>query len=222
MVRNDGHNWDLEADDAHKEARGLVSAALEGPEANTLSTSIAWRIQGAAGGETPSDTVRGPSNNGGQYGERMGWHLPGFPDRGWAEARVPDGQALAGTQWYRTTFRLDTPKGHDPSLGLSIGDAGRPRSAARYRVLIFLNGWNLGQFIAHVGPQRTFVLPSGLLDLAGENTLALVVTSDGRPGDALEPVRLVNLRTVRGGVPVARVPAPGYAELFPVARGAAQ
>ena len=28
MLRNNGHNWDLEADDFHKEARGLVSVSL--------------------------------------------------------------------------------------------------------------------------------------------------------------------------------------------------
>jgi hypothetical protein len=77
-------------------------------------------------------------------------------------------------------------------------------------VLIFVNGWNMGQFIANVGPQRTFVLPTGIVDLHGKNTLALAVTSDGAPGDALETVKLVNLRSVRGGLPVARVAAPDF------------
>jgi hypothetical protein len=69
-------------------------------------------------------------------------------------------------------------------------------------VLIFVNGWNMGQFIAHIGPQRTFVIPPGILNPNGENTVALAVTTDGRAENALEPVKLVNLRSVRGGVPL--------------------
>jgi hypothetical protein len=36
------------------------------------------------------------------------------------------------------------------------------------------------------------------------------VTSDGKSGNALEAVKLVNLHTVRGGVPVSMVAAPDY------------
>jgi hypothetical protein len=70
----------------------------------------------------------------------------------------------------------------------------------------------MGQFIAHVGPQRVFVLPPGILNPRGRNTLALAVTSDGRA--ALEPVRLKILHAVRGGLPVEIVSAPDYAALF--------
>jgi hypothetical protein len=77
-------------------------------------------------------------------------------------------------------------------------------------VLIFVNGWNLGQYIADVGPQHTFVLPTGILDPHGRNTLALAVTSDGGAGNALEAVRLTNLATVRGGVPVSLVRSPTW------------
>ncbi|MGH8855335.1 MAG: beta galactosidase jelly roll domain-containing protein, partial [Telluria sp.] len=76
----------------------------------------------------------------------------------------------------------------------------KPRSERENRVLIFVNGWNMGQFIAHVGPQRTFVIPPGILNPNGDNTVALAVTTDGRAENALEPVQLVKLRSVRGGV----------------------
>jgi Beta-galactosidase jelly roll domain len=85
-----------------------------------------------------------------------------------------------------------------------------PRSGGHYRVLIFLNGWNMGQYIADVGPQHTFVLPTGILNPRGRNTLALAVTSDGGPGNALETVRLTDLATARGGVPVSVVRSPGW------------
>lgn len=208
MVRNNGHNWDLDSDDFHKEARGLISASLEAPGGHSFAIPIKWKIQGKQGGETLPDPARGPANNGGQYGERMGWHLPAFNDGGWAKASVPAAQTDAGTNWYRTSFALNVPKGQDATIGLSFGDATTPRSPVRYRALIFVNGWNMGQFIAHVGPQRTFPIPEGILNHRGQNHIALAVTSDGAPGDALETVRLVTLRNVKGGLPVRQVAAP--------------
>jgi hypothetical protein len=95
--------------------------------------------------------------------------------------------------------KLDLPRGHDVQLGLAFGDTNRPRSGRENRALIFVNGWNLGQFIAHVGPQRVFVIPPGILDPHGDNTIALAVTTDGDPANALEPVRLEVLRAVHSG-----------------------
>ena len=77
-------------------------------------------------------------------------------------------------------------------------------------MLIFVNGWNIGQYIANVGPQHTFVVPNGILDPHGSNTLALAVTSNGGAGNALEKVALTNLGTVRGGVPLTLVQSPGF------------
>jgi len=209
MVRNNGHNWDLDSDDFHKEARGLISASLEGGSSGrSFAVPIMWKIQGKRGGETLADPTRGPANNGGLYGERMGWHLPGFDDKRWAKATVPATQAEAGTSWYRTSFDLAVPKGQDATIALSFGDATKPRSPVRYRVLMFVNGWNMGQFIAHVGPQRTFPIPEGILNHRGKNHVALAVTSDGQAGDALEAVRLVTLHSVKGGLPVQMVTAP--------------
>jgi beta-galactosidase GanA len=205
MVRNNSHNWDLDADDAHKEGRGLISASLAARSGKTFAVPVQWKIQGNAGGENIADTLRGVMNNGGLFGERNGWHLPQFKAGDWEAARVPDSSPHAGTVWYRTQFDLAVPKDHDASLGLSIGDPSVLRSSGRYRVLIFVNGWNMGQFIAHIGPQRTFVIPNGILNPRGRNTLALAVTSDGGEHSALEKVALVNLATVRGGVPVELV-----------------
>ncbi|QJE03479.1 beta-galactosidase [Massilia forsythiae] len=213
MVRNNSHNWDLMADDAHREARGLISASLTSKGGRRFAVPIEWRIQGNRGGEDIFDKLRGPLNNGGLYGEREGWYLPltgaaATADAGWAAARAEDAPPAPGTYWLRTRVKLDLPEGHDVQLGLAFGDAAQPRSARENRALIFVNGWNMGQFIAHVGPQRTFVIPPGILDPHGDNTIALAVTTDGKPENALEPVRLVTLRAVRGGVAPASV-TPG-------------
>ncbi|MBY8829666.1 glycoside hydrolase family 35 protein [Hephaestia mangrovi] len=211
MIRPDGHNWDLETDDAHKEPRGLISASLSRPGGDSFAVPIDWKIQGRQGGETLVDRARGPLNNGGLYGERVGWSLPGFDDSRWQRVEVPTTMPFAGTAWYRTRFTLDVPKSDDATIGVQIGDPTTPRSPRRYRVLIFVNGWNMGQFIANVGPQRVFPIPPGIMNNHGANTLALAVTGDGKPGDALEAVKLVTMYHVRGGVPVEMVEAPDQA-----------
>ena len=210
-VRNNSHNWDLFADDAHKEARGLISASLSPRGGQRFAVPMAWKIQGNRGGEDIADLVRGPMNNGGLHGERQGWHLPvdpAKPQPGW-EATAPGAAPPApGSYWLRTSFPLDMPAGHDVQLGLAFGDTNRPRSDRENRVLIFVNGWNLGQFIAHIGPQRVFVLPPGILNPNGENTLTLAVTTDGQATNALEVPRLVPLAIARGGVPLEPVAQP--------------
>jgi beta-galactosidase GanA len=211
MVRNDSHNEDGGVNDAQKEGRGLISAGFADSSGAPLDPQVTWRIQGTQGGESIVDTVRGAVNNGGLYGERAGWYLPGYPDRSWPVAAAGD-TLPPGTTWYRTGFTLDLPRADDASLGLTIGGAGDP--AVPYRALIFVNGWNMGQYAAGIGPQHTFVIPTGILNPDGHNTLAIAVTAAAPLPAAAgppEPVRLVQLGTVRGGVPVDPVGSPGYA-----------
>jgi len=144
------------------------------------------------------DPVRGPLNNGGLSGERNNWYLPTFNDSAWSTHPVPDTTATPGTSWYRTSFDLALPAAQDSSLGLTIGAPGT--RGGNYRALIFVNGWNMGQYIANIGPQHTFALPTGILNLQGHNTIALAVTTDGGSSNSLERVTLTNLGTVLGGV----------------------
>lgn len=206
MVRNNGHNWNLDANEAHKEGRGLIQASLTRPGGPVFEFPITWRIQGTRGGQSLADPLRGPMNNGGLFGEREGWHLPEHDDSAWAARRPRD--VPPGEYWLRTEIDLDLPEGHDHSLGLTIGDPSTPRSPGAYRVLIFVNGWHMGQFVSNIGPQRTFVVPTGILNPNGRNVIALAVTSDGAPENALEDVRLVALRTARGGPPPLAPAAP--------------
>jgi beta-galactosidase GanA len=158
LVENLGHNDDWTADDNRfKQPRGLVGAALAGSDAE-----VTWRIHGASRHRT--DPVRGPLNNGGLYGERNGWHLPGSASS-WTAPRQP----RAGVSWYRTDFRLDLPADQDVPVALRFTGTGP------YRVQMYLNGWNVGRYTADLGPQHDFVLPAGLLRERGQNTLALAV-----------------------------------------------
>jgi hypothetical protein len=197
LVRNMGHNQTY-GDNAFKEARGLIEVALTGSTAG-----LTWRIQGNAGGQDLVDPVRGPVNNGGLFGERAGWSLPGFPDQGWEPTALPATQQ-PGVAWYRTTFEYHPLAGQDTSVALRYTDD----PARHYRALLFVNGWNLGQYINDVGPQRDFVIPNGIL-VEGGNTIAIASWAADASG-GLGEVSLVELGTVAGGLSVAPVASPGY------------
>ncbi|MFI5800959.1 beta-galactosidase [Streptomyces sp. NPDC051677] len=197
LVRRMQHDQDGWAADTHKAARGLTAVKFTG-----TAPAVTWRIQGEAG----SDPVRGPLNAGGLHGERHGWHLPGLSTgQGWEETGFPRSVRRQGVDWYRTTFRLGVGHGVDASIGITFTDD--PTRA--YRVQLYVNGWNMGQYINDVGPQHTFVIPNGILRTKGRNTLALAVLSDGTtpagPGD----VSLTLLGRAAGGVTVTPVDSPG-------------
>ncbi|HLL68281.1 MAG TPA: beta-galactosidase [Micromonosporaceae bacterium] len=199
LVRNMGHNQTY-GNKGFMEPRGLTSATFLG-----ASTAITWRLQGNTGGETPLDAVRGAYNNGGLYGENAGWSLPGFPDSGWARTTLPAATQAPGVTWYRTTANLRLRADQDTAVGIRISDD----PTRRYRATIFVNGWNIGQYINDLGPQRVFPVPNGILNPRGENTIAIASWSvDGSAG--IGAVSLENLGTVQGGIPVGNVPAPGY------------
>ncbi|MFC7989241.1 beta-galactosidase [Streptomyces pilosus] len=192
LVRPMQHDGDERTRDAYKAARGLTAAAFGGG-----ARDVEWRIQGAAA----PDRARGPLNNGGLHGEREGWHLPGHDDRDWRPVDLPHGERRQGVAWYRTGFRLDVDPELDASVGLVLEDD--PERA--YRVQVFLNGWNMGQYLNDAGTGRTFVLPNGILRTRGANTLALAVLSDGTTPAGPGTVRLKLLGAARGGVPVEPV-----------------
>ncbi|MGI5454515.1 glycoside hydrolase family 35 protein [Streptomyces sp. CA-249302] len=192
LVRRMQHDQDGKAQDTHKVARGLTAVTFAG-----ATPKVTWRIQG----EAAPDPVRGPQNNGGLYGERHGWHLPDHADGGWQTAELPRADRRQGVTWYRTSFKLAVDAGIDASIGLVLDDD----PARAYRVQIFLNGWNMGQYINDVGPQHTFALPNGILRTRGTNTLALAVLSDGTTPAGPSDVRLTLLGAAAGGVPVTAV-----------------
>eukprot|EP00871_Galdieria_phlegrea_P001745 jgi/Galph1/2571/GphlegSOOS_G1250.1 len=171
---------------------------------------IHWTIQGNLRGEEYIDSVRGLFNNGGLYGERHGWYLPGFPDKDWKQVTLPHAFPEAGIAWYRTTFDLDIPEDADASIGVRIEDA---NSSSRYRALIFLNEWMLGHYINYVGLQHFFALPTGILNPRGSNQLSIAVWGQ-EGGEGLWFVGLETYAVHRGGVPVEMVYSPDYKELF--------
>ncbi|WP_370962954.1 beta-galactosidase [Amycolatopsis sp. cg9] len=202
LTVNMGHEEDYGANNGNKAARGLTSARLTGAPL----TSVTWRLQGVRGGETGLDPVRGPLNTGGLYGERAGWSLPGFPDGNWTPAALPATDTTPGVSWYRTTADLDLPRGQDTSLGLTITDD----PARQYRALIFVNGWQLGQYVDYLGPQHSFPIPNGVLNPNGHNTIAVAVWNlDGSTG-GLGKIAWTNYGSHRSPLTVRPNASPGY------------
>jgi beta-galactosidase GanA len=166
LVRPMSHQEDGGANDAFKAAQGLMAATSTGADSSPVVT---WKI---LGGNPQADPERGPLNNGGLFGERAGWYLPDFDDARWAAVTLPYTSPHPGVAWYRSEFHLEVPESVDASIALTITDD----TTDQYRVLFFLNGWNVGQYVNGVGPQTTFVLPNGILNTAGRNVLSLAVT----------------------------------------------
>ena len=163
LTVNMGHEEDYNSTNGNKTARGLTSASLTGAPFNTIT----WRLQGVRGGESEIDPVRGPLSTGGLYGERAGWSLPGYPDDTWhtvtlPRTRHPSRRLLVPHRRRRSTC----PRDQDTSLGLTIND----NPSHRYRATLFVNGWQVGNYVNYLGPQHSFPVPNGILNPNGTNS----------------------------------------------------
>ncbi|KAK0202212.1 glycoside hydrolase family 35 protein [Desarmillaria ectypa] len=133
-----------------------------------------WKVQGKIGGYTNfPDKVRGIFNEGGLFGERVGWHLPGFDTSSWESRDLSRGlpDLAAGAGFFVTTFELDIAAGYDVPISFVFDESlGQP-----YRVYLFVNGWMMGKRVGNLGPQSKFPVHEGILDYHGENTVAVAL-----------------------------------------------
>lgn len=109
-----------------------------------------WKVQGKVGGYTNfPDKVRGIFNEGGLFGERAGWHLPGYDTSPWESRDLSNGlpNSTAGAGFFVTTFELDIPAGYDVPISFVFDEPlGQP-----YRVYLFVNGWMMGKRVGNLG-----------------------------------------------------------------------
>ncbi|KAG6811872.1 hypothetical protein H0H92_005448 [Tricholoma furcatifolium] len=188
-----------------KEPRGIRGFAIEG--GNT--TFSLWKIQGNQGGAANApDTYRGYLNEGGLYAERIGAHLPGFPDLTWADGSPLVGVSGAGVNFYRTTFDWNVPDGLDIPIRLSITPS---TITSNFRAQIYLNGWQVGKYTNNIGPQTLFNLPSGILRRKSVNTLALSLWSLDGTGAAITGLEIVSDGTFSTSLTLEDYATPDYA-----------
>lgn len=163
VMDNSGH--DLRAGALNP--RGILLARI------TTGAFGTWKIAGTAGGETNIDPVRGPLAEGGLTSERLGWHLPGFDTSSWNTSAPSIGTKGAGIMFYRTVANLSLPKGHDTSIVFTLRVPSN--STSKFRAMLWVNGYQYGLFNPYIGNQVEFPVPNGILNLNGENTIAVSI-----------------------------------------------
>jgi len=132
-------------------------------------------VQGKLGGYVNyPDKTRGVFNEGGLYGEREGWHLPGFDTSKWEHRDLSVGLpgSSAGVGFFVSTFNLNIPEDQDVFMSFNFdnGTLGQP-----YRAYLFVNGWMMGKRVGNLGPQSKFPVHQGILDYKGQNTVAVAL-----------------------------------------------
>ncbi|KAF7335702.1 Glycoside hydrolase family 35 protein [Mycena venus] len=173
--------------DTSKNPRGVRGFALDNGNFSD------WKVQGKVGGYTAyPDKTRGVFNEGGLFGERKGWHLPGFDTSEWETRDLSDGLpgGGAGVGFFVTTFELNIDNFLDVHMSFTFEDPLGPA----YRAFLFVNGWMMGKRVANLGPQAKFPVHQGILDYHGENTVAVALWS--MESESISP----NFRLVVDGV----------------------
>lgn len=176
--------------------RGILGAQLLPGTSTTDTGFTSWKIQGNAGGSANIDAVRGPMNEGGLYGERLGWHLPGFSPASsypsslgaWDDSTPLDGLSTSGIRFYLSNFTLDIDDDLDAPLGLSFSSP----AGTVARVMLWVNGYQYGKYEPHIGPQTVFPVPPGIINNQGANSIAVSIWAQTDDGARLDEVKLVN------------------------------
>lgn len=186
IVDYHGHDQDSQGRGINN-PRGLLAAKLLPDGTKTDTGFKTWKVQGNAGGSANIDPVRGPMNEGGLHPERLGWHLPEFDPKSWTRGTDPfEGIESAGIRYYLTSFHLNIDSDLDVPLGLELGV---PEGTVA-RVMIWINGYQYGKYVPHIGPQTRFSIPPGIINNRGKNTLGLSLWAQTDEGASLDKVEL--------------------------------
>ncbi|KAI0885950.1 glycoside hydrolase family 35 protein [Annulohypoxylon maeteangense] len=178
--------------DTGKAPRGILNYRLTSSLID--STPITWKITGNFGGEDYVDQVRGPLNEGGLYIERQGYHQPRPPTQNFTSGSPFSPPGKPGISYYMAPLSLDLPSDtYDIPLSFSF----RNVDGGAARIQLYVNGWQFGKFVGHIGPQTNFPVPEGILNYNGENWIGLAIWRMEENGR--EPVLEF---TLEAGIPV--------------------
>jgi hypothetical protein len=126
-------------------------------------------------------------NEGGLFGERLGWFLPSFPSTTFTSTSSPmTGLSKSGIEFYVTTFQLNIDSDLDAPLGVELSSP----AGTQARVMIWINGYQYGKYVPHIGPQTRFPIPPGVINNQGLNTLAVSLWAQTDAGAKLNAVNL--------------------------------
>ncbi|KAF9451821.1 glycoside hydrolase family 35 protein [Macrolepiota fuliginosa MF-IS2] len=200
---NMGLNETQSSPNSSKSPRGIRGFKLD------VGTFGAWKVQGKVGGYLGFlDKTRGVLNEGGLFGERKGWHLPGFSTAGWQQRDLSQGLPgqKAGVGFFVTTFNLNIPRDIDAMLSFNFEETfGQP-----YRAYLFVNGWMMGKRVGNLGPQAKFPVHEGILNYNGSNTVAVALWAM-TPNVSITPnLQLTLDAAYEGGVGNVQVDNPAW------------
>lgn len=162
--------------DTLRDPRGLTSYALS---ASSQSIPVTWKLTGNLGGERYVDKTRGPLNEGAMFFERQGFHLPGAPTHDKSVFTSSDDSPLTGfsgpgVRFYATTFGLSLPAPeYDVPLAFVFTNSTAGDRPSRFRSQLYVNGWQFGKYVNHIGPQTSYPVPEGVLNYNGDNYIGL-------------------------------------------------
>nr|XP_036579971.1 beta-galactosidase precursor [Colletotrichum truncatum]KAF6787727.1 beta-galactosidase precursor [Colletotrichum truncatum] len=198
-------NWVIN-EEQQKNPRGILNYNLAGHE----QSDIKWKITGNLGGEDYADRERGPLNEGGLFVERQGYHWPEPPSSSWKDSKGPtEGITEAGIAYYSATVDLDLPSGYDIPISLTFTNA----TTTAYRAQIFINGYQYGKYVHHVGPQTRFPVPEGILNYQGSNHIGITLWAHEKGGAKVEGLKWeVGMVSATGFAKVNPAPQPKWAE----------
>lgn len=156
--------------DLGKAPRGILSYRLATSIIDT--TPITWRLTGNLGGEDYVDRARGPLNEGGLFAERQGYHLPHPPTKEFTPGSPLSPPSGPGVSFYTAPLALDLPSDkYDIPLSFSFQNT----AGGAARMQLYVNGWQFGKFVGHIGPQTRFPVPEGILNYNGDNWIGLMI-----------------------------------------------
>ncbi|AEO65317.1 glycoside hydrolase family 35 protein [Thermothielavioides terrestris NRRL 8126] len=179
--------------------------------------AVDWKVTGNLGGEDYVDKARGPLNEGGLWAERQGFHLPGAPTSsgGWTAGSSPmKGIGEPGVGFWRAEAELDIPgEQWDVPLSFEFPPIDTTGAQGRYRAVLWVNGFQFGRYISHIGPQTSVPVPEGILNYHGTNTIAVALWAL-QPGGARIPSLSLRAGTpvLTGRRPVVGVAAPAWTQ----------
>ncbi len=198
-----GHNEDFNANDSHKEPRGLTSARARRRE----RARSPGGCTATAAARRSSTRCAGRSTPAAGYGERNGWALPGFPEDHWQHVTPAARRADAGRRVVPHDVRSPPAEGPGHRDRRCASPTTPPGTTAHRSSSTA--GCSAATSTTS-GRSTSFRCPQGSCARTAPNTIALaVVERRTRPADS---ARSSSSRyySVAGGVEVADVRSPGY------------